>query len=112
MRKPYGKAVATQAGPGPCRCGGNAASEAWAGVRVGWVLSRERFLHPGCRGRSPEPKAIPAAPLSRGEAGPRAVEDPMHARKLSVQELGGPAVGHGEDGRVVRAVNPTGARRR
>ena len=112
MRKPYGKAVATRAGPEPWRRVRKGATQASVGVRVGWVLSRERFLLPGCRGRSPEPKAIPAAPLSRGEAGPRAVEDPMHARKLSVQELGGPAVGHREDGRVVRAVNPAGARRR
>jgi len=57
MRDPYGEAVATRAGPGPCRCGGNVALEAWAGVRVGWVLSRESILSSGRRPRMVEGKA-------------------------------------------------------
>ena len=112
MREPYGEAVATRTGPEPCRCGGNDASEALVGVRAGWPWSRESFLSPGRRGCSLEPKAIPVASLSRDAAGPRAVEDPMHVRRLSAQELGGPAPGRGGDGVAVRAVNPTGARRR
>ena len=112
MEEPYGEAVATRAGPELWRCARKDTPQALAGARAGWVLSRERTCHPGRRGCSPKPKTVPVAPLARGAAGPRAVEDPMHARKLSAQELGGPAVGHGEDGRVVRAVNPTGARRR
>jgi len=111
MREPYGEAVATRAGPELWLGVRKGAWQALAGVRVGWVLSRES-LHPGCRGRSRKPKASPPVPLARGADGPRAVEDPMHARKLSVQELGGPAVGLGGDGVEVRAVNPTGARRR
>jgi len=111
MREPYGKAVATRAGPEPWRGVREDALQASVGVRVGWPLSRES-LGPGRRGRSPTPKAMPVASLSRDAAGPRAVEDPMHARKLSARELGGPAFGHGGDGVVVRAVNPTGARRR
>jgi hypothetical protein len=112
MRKPYGEAVATQAGSGPCRCGGDAASEAWAGERAGRALSRESIYGPGRRGCALEPKAAPRASLARDVRGPRAVEDPMHARKHSAQELGGPATGRDEDGDAVRAVNPTGARRR
>ncbi len=112
MREPHGKAVATRAGPEPWRGVRKDALQASVGARVGWALSRESFTSPGCRGRSPTPKAVPAASLSRDAAGPRAVEDPMHARKLSAQELGGPAFGHGGDGAAVRAVNPMGARRR
>ena len=112
MREPYGEAVATRAGPELWLGVPKGAGQALAGVRVGWVLSRESSPLPGCRRRSPERKAVPAASLSRDADGPRAVEDPMHARKLSVQELGGPAVGLGGDGVEVRAVNPTGARRR
>jgi hypothetical protein len=112
MEEPYGEAVATRAGPELWRCAREGTLQALAGVRVGWVMSRESPLSSGCRGRSPAPKAKPAASLSRGAAGPRAVEDPMHARRLSARELGGPAIGHGKDGAAVRAVNPTGARRR
>ena len=112
MREPYGKAVATRTGPEPWRCVRKDALQALVGVRAGWVWSRERFLSPGCRGRSPEPKAIPTVSISRDAAGLRAVEDPMHVRKLSARELGDPVLGHGDDGTVVRAVNPMGARRR
>ena len=44
VRDPYGKAVATRAGPEPWRCGGDAVTQASAGVRVGWVLSGETIL--------------------------------------------------------------------
>ena len=111
MREPYGEAVAPRTGPELWRCVRKDAPQALAGVRVGWVLSRESSLSPGCRRRSPERKAIPAASLARDAAGPRAVEDPMHARKLSVQELGGPTSGL-RVGEKARAVNPIGARRR
>jgi hypothetical protein len=36
----------------------------------------------------------------------------MHVRKLTGQELGDPMPGRGSDDAAVRAVNPTGARRR
>ncbi len=111
MREPYGKAVAPQTGPAPWRCVRKDVLQALVGVRAGWTLSRESS-RPGRRGRSPEPKATPVASLSPDATGPRAVEDPMHVRKLSAQELGGPAFGRGGDGAAFRAVNPTGARRR
>ena len=112
MREPYGKAVAPRTGPEPWRCIREDVLQALAGMRTGWVLSRESYLSPGRRGRSPTPKALPVASLMRDAAGPRAVEDPMHVRRFSAQELGGPAFGRGGDGAAVRAVNPTGARRR
>ena len=112
MEEPYGKAVATRAGPEPWRGVRKGVPQASAGVRAGWVLSRESLLLPGRRGRSPKPKAAPAASIARDAAGPRAVVDPMHVRRLSVRELGGPAAGRDGDGVAVRAVNPTGARRR
>ena len=112
MREPYGKAVATRTGPELWRCVRKGVRQALAGVRVGWVFSRERDKTTGRRGRSREPKAEPAASIARDATGPRAVVDPMHARRLFVRELGGPASGPGDDGAEVRAVNPTGARRR
>ncbi len=112
MRAPYGEAVATRPGPEPWRRVRKGVLQALVGVRAGWPWSRESFLSPGCRGSSLMPKATPAASLSPDAAGPRAVEDPMHVRKLFARELGGPAFGRGGDGAAVRAVNPTGARRR
>ena len=112
MREPYGKAVATRAGPEPWRGGGDACLQASAGERMGGTLSREIHASPGCRGNCHMPKAFPGAPLSRGAVGPCAVEDPRHVRRLSEQELGGPVVGRDGDGVVVRVVNPQGARRR
>ena len=112
MEEPYGEAVATRTGPEPWRCARKDALQALVGARAGWPWSRESFPSPGRRGRSPTPKAIPAASLARDVAGPRAVEDPMHVRRLFAQELGGPAFGRGGDGAAVRVVNPTGARRR
>jgi len=41
MKEPYGKAVAPQTGPAPWRCVRKDVLQALAGVRVGWVLSRE-----------------------------------------------------------------------
>ncbi len=111
MKEPYGKAVAPRTGPEPWRRVRKDALQALVGVRAGWPLSRESFLSLGCRGCSLEPKAAPVASLSLDATGPRAVEDPMHVRKLSGQELGGPAFGRGGDGAAVRAVNPTGIRR-
>ncbi len=103
MREPYGEAVAPRTGPEPWRCVRKDALQALVGERAGWPLSRESFHSPGRRGCSLEPKALPVASLARDAAGPRAVEDPMHVRRLSAQELGGPALG---------AVNPTGVKRR
>jgi len=44
MREPYGKAVAPQTGPTPWRCVRKDVLQALAGVRAGWVLSREIIL--------------------------------------------------------------------
>ncbi len=112
MREPYGKAVATRAGPEPWRYARKDVLQASVGVRVGWVWSREKSNRSGRRGCPLMPKTPPAASRARDVAGPRAVVDPMHARRLSVQELGDPTFGRDEDGVAVRVVNPAGARRR
>jgi len=111
MREPYGKAVASLAGPEPWRCVRKDVLQALVGERAGWVLSRESIPSPGCRGCSVRPKATPVASLSLDASGPRAVIDPKHVRRLFAQELGDPTLGRGDDGASVRAVNPTGARR-
>ena len=111
MREPYGKAVATRAGPEPWRFVRKDGLQASVGgVRAGH--SAAKHFRPGRRGDSPTPKTVPAVSLARDAAGPCAVVDPTHVRRLSTQELGGPAFGRDGDGVAVRAVNLKGARRR
>ena len=45
---------------------------------------------PGCRGYGDKPKVTPGLPLWQGSTGPRAVTDPVHARKHFAREPGGP----------------------
>ena len=111
MREPYGKAVAPRTGPAPWRCVRKDVLQALAGVRVGWVLSREIILS-GASRPFPAAEDSTCASLKLDAYGPRAVVDPMHARRLSGQELGDPMLGLGSDIAAARAVNPTGARRR
>jgi len=111
MQEPYGKAVAPRAGLEPWRCGGDAVTQASAEDRAGWVWSREIF-ESGVSRPFPIAEDPTGASLQRDAQGPRAVVDPMHVRRLSGQELGGPVTGRDREGVAVRAVNPAGARRR
>jgi len=78
---------------------------------MGRVLSREMR-----RSGVPTPwdarKATPVRPISQGRAGPRAVEDPVHVSISLCTRIGRTSVRSPQDGRAVRAVNPTGAMRR
>ena len=97
MREPYGKAVAPQTGPEPWRCVRKDVLQALAGVRAGWVLSREIILS-GASRQFPVAEDPTCASLKLDAHGPRAVVDPMHVRRLSGQELGDPMPGRGSDG--------------
>jgi hypothetical protein len=110
VKEPYGKAVAPQTGLAPWRCVRKDVLQALAGVRAGWVLSREIILS-GASRPFPLAEDPTAASLSLDALGPRAVVDPMHVRRLSGQELGDPMFDRSGDSVAVRAVNPTGARR-
>jgi hypothetical protein len=111
MKEPYGKAVAPQTGPAPWRCVRKDVLQALVGVRVGWVSSREISLT-GASRPFPLAEDFTCASLKLDAYGPRAVVDPMHVRRLSGQELGDPMPDRSHDIAAVRAVNPTGARRR
>ncbi len=79
MREPYGKAVAPRTGPAPWRCVRKDVLQALAGVRVGWVLSREITLS-GASRLFPLAEDSTGASLKLDAFGPRAVVDPMHVR--------------------------------
>ena len=111
MQAPYGEAVATRTDLEPWRRGGDAATQASAEDRAGWVWSRV-ITESGASRPFPAAEDPTGASLARDAFGPRAVVDPMHVRRRSGQELGGPILGRDGDGVAVRVVNPTGARRR
>ena len=75
MREPYGKAVAPRTGPEPWRCVRKDVLQALAGVRVGWVSSREIILS-GASRPFPAAEDPTCASLSLDARGPRVVVDP------------------------------------
>ena len=77
MKEPYGKAVAPRTGPEPWRCVRKDVLQALAGVRAGWVLSREITLS-GASRLFPLAEDFTCASLSLDAQEPRAVVDPMH----------------------------------
>ena len=90
MKESYREGVATRSGPESCVTVREGVGEALTGVRAGWVLSREIDPTPGCRRCYGKRKAIPVVSIWRDAVGPRAVRDPMHARKHLEREPGDP----------------------
>jgi RNA-directed DNA polymerase len=80
MRESYREGLANYPDPESCVATRKGRSEALTGVRAGQVLSREMRI-PGSRRFPSKRKATPDAPIWQGAHGPRAVEDPVHARK-------------------------------
>ena len=98
MKVSYAEGLASYGGPESCVHSRKGVCEALTGERAGRVLSR--VIHapwrrvtgcPGCRGGGVTPKATPCLPHWRGRHGPRAVTDPVHARKHLAREPGDPA---------------------
>jgi len=110
MKESYVEGLAGRNDP---ESGGDAregADEALTGERAGRVFSREKDIPPRCRRRKGTRKAKPTMPLSQGMAGPRAVADPVHARKHLAREPGDPMF-TGPDGRAGRVGKSKDTRR-
>jgi len=90
MKESYVEGLAGHNGPESCVGVREGTGEALTGVRAGRVFSRERENPPGRRRRKERRKATPGVPLVPGTSGPRAVRDPVHARKHLAREPGGP----------------------
>jgi hypothetical protein len=90
MKESYDERLATYIDPGSCGAARKGGVEALTGERAGQALSRERSQTPGRRRCYLKRKAASGAPISRGAPGPRAVEDPVHARKHLAREPGDP----------------------
>jgi hypothetical protein len=90
MKESYAKGLAAHSGPESCGVAREGVVEALTGVRAGRVFSRERTIPPRCRRREGVRKATPTTPPSQGMVGPRAVVDPVHARKHLAREPGDP----------------------
>lgn len=93
MEVSYDEDLAKHIDPESCVCGREAAGEALTGESAGQVLSRERGFASGCRRRQRALKATGTTSLSQDVFQPCVVGDPVHARKLSVREPGGPVSG-------------------
>jgi len=91
MQEPYGEGVASHTGPESCAGAREGAGEALTGVRAGRLSSRERSVVRGADAVFPCGRPHRVRRHTPGALGPRAVEDPVHARKLLAQELGDPS---------------------
>jgi hypothetical protein len=102
MREPYVEGVATHDGRESCVGVREGAGEALTAVRAGWAMEPRNGVGSGCRRRHEVRKARSLAALSRAVGGPRAVEEPVHARNLRAREPGDPAIARHGDGRAGR----------
>ena len=91
MKESHVEGLAAHNGPESCGVARKGVGEALTGVRAGRVFSRERTIAPRRRRRKGVRKATLGVPPSQGTSGPRAVVDPVHARKHLAREPGGPA---------------------
>lgn len=81
MEVSHGEGVASHTGPESCGDDREVVAEALTGERAGWVIEPRNPYCPGRRRADVMRKAKPTGPASRGSAGSRGVEDPMHALK-------------------------------
>jgi RNA-directed DNA polymerase len=95
MKVPYDEGLASHIGPESCTGDREGAGEALTGESAGRVLSRERGFASGCRRRQLDRKATRNVSILREMFRLRVVVDPVHARKLSAREPGGPVSGRG-----------------
>ena len=105
MKESYGEGLASHTGPESCAVVRKGDGEALTGVRAGRVLSREMPASGHSGVPTPWRQAEGHTDDRRQREtsrGPRAVGDPVHARKHLAREPGDPAVacGHGGAGRI------------
>ena len=93
MKVLHDEDLANHIGPESCVYSRKAVDEALTGESAGQVLSRERGFASECRRRQLDRKAIRNISLSPEMFRLRVVGDPVHARKLSAREPGGPVPG-------------------
>ena len=102
MKDSYVEGLAAHDGPESCVGVRKGGGEALTGARAGRVFSRERKNPPGCRRHKERRKATSGVPPVPGTSEPRAVQDPVHARKHLAREPGDPLSARidGDAGRV------------
>jgi len=116
MKKSNSEEVANRTGSEPCVVVRKDEGEASAGVRAGWVLSRE--IHDprcepwdfGCRRRGDRRKATPDVPISRGMADPARSETPC-THEINLYGNREIPLSSGVEGTRDRIVKPQGERR-
>ncbi len=105
MRELYIEGLATHGGPESCVGVREGDGEALTGVRAGWAIEPR---NQGVRGADAVKQAGRQhrwRRYTRAVSGPRAVEEPVHARNLHAREPGGPTIARPGDGRAGRSGN-------
>ena len=102
MQELYVEGLATHDDPESCAGIRKGVCEALTGARAGGAME-PRNEQTGVPTLSKGRKATPSATLSQVGDGPRAVEEPRHARNLYAREPGDPRFAHPADLRVGRS---------
>ncbi|MCR4315636.1 MAG: hypothetical protein NUW37_04715 [Planctomycetes bacterium] len=112
MKVSYGEGLANHASPESWRVVGNNGLQALTGESAGWATTpRNSVLSFGVPRLSKLLKTTSFLSFSQDRNGLREVEEPKHARKLLMRELGDPVIDP-ENGNRVRAGNLSGATQR
>ena len=93
MKVSYSKGLAIHTGPESCGYVSNDISEALTGESAGWPLSSERGVKVPGADTVLQVECDTATNVIASLLWPGGVQDPMHARKLSVRNTGDPVVG-------------------
>jgi hypothetical protein len=97
MRDLYIEGVAIHGGPESCVGVREGAGEALTGVRVGWAIEPRNNGFRGADVVEMSGRPHRRQRYSRAAGGPRAVEEPVHARNLHAREPGDPMVARPRD---------------
>jgi len=97
MKEPYIEGVATHDDPESCVVVRKGDDEALTGARAGWAIEPRNQGVRGADAVNLAGRQHRRRRYTRAAGGPRAVEEPVHARNLHAREPGGPTFARRRD---------------